>query len=329
MVELTDYLYEGHTVPQILHLYSKDLRDDALEKGNLVDLAHANFLDGIMSLLTHNDFLTVQSQKIREFYKYMASRYPFLSFSFKGRIKSLIRAEEKFNGYILEAVYDQYRADGTVPPASILNGRIKNFRDLIAYRIVISMPKCHLKAGEDREDVELKYLYEIANALPVFLEERGFTAELAGISQPNHSPRLAEAVAPYYRDYIANQKNYGYRSLHVTFFDNSARCDTEIQLRTKEMDDDAEIGEANHSNYKKHQEYQRARREAVPEGACPFFDDAFLRIGHLQELDLSKVDVDMFTAVSNYIMNDECGLYRGRLILPYEHLSGYQNDLID
>ena len=46
-----------------------------------------------------------RSQKIREFYKYMAHEYPFLAFTFKGRIKSLIRAEEKFNGYVVEYIY--------------------------------------------------------------------------------------------------------------------------------------------------------------------------------------------------------------------------------
>ena len=30
-----------------------------------------------------------------------------------------------------------------------------------------------------------------------------------------------------------------------------------------------------------------------------------------------------------HLINDGCGLYRGRLILPYEHLSRFQNDLID
>ena len=54
------------------------------------------FLIQIQELLEHNDFLTAQSQRIREFYKYMAGEYPFLAFTFKGRIKSLIRAEEKF-----------------------------------------------------------------------------------------------------------------------------------------------------------------------------------------------------------------------------------------
>ena len=49
----------------------------------------------------------------------------------------------------------------------------------------------------------------------------------------------------------------------------------------------------------------------------------------LQDLDLSGVDVNMFTAVNNSLMNDGCGLFRGRLILPYEHLSKFQNDMID
>ena len=60
-----------------------------------------------------------------------------------------------------------------------------------------------------------------------------------------------------------------------------------------------------------------------------YFDEAYERCRRLQELELSGVDVDMFTAVSNSLMNDGCGLYRGRLILPYEHLSRFQNDLID
>ena len=77
----------------------------------------------------------------------------------------------------------------------------------------------------------------------------------------------------------------------------------EVQLRTKSMDDVAEIGPANHLAY------ERGMR--------------------LQKLELSKLDVNMFAAVNNSLINDGCGLYRGRLILPYEHLSRFQNDLID
>lgn len=40
--------------------------------------------------------MIIYIQEIREFYKYMAQEYSYLSFTFKGRIKSLIRAEGKF-----------------------------------------------------------------------------------------------------------------------------------------------------------------------------------------------------------------------------------------
>lgn len=329
MIALTDYLYSGDTVLKILQKYIADLREDAKKTHNEIDLVHCNFLLQIEELLEHNDFLTAQSQKIREFYKYMVAEYPYLSFTFKGRIKSLIRAEEKFNGYIVEYIYDHYMKNGTYPSEADLKKRLNCFRDLIAYRIVVSMPRCHLEHMEDRETEEIRHLYEIANVLPRFLEERGFTAEPAGGVKESTSELLSEAAHPYYRDYITNASPNGYRSLHITFFDNIARCYMEMQLRTKEMDDIAEIGPANHLGYEKKQEYERARRDAIPEGACIYFDEAYERGMKLQQLELSKLDVNMFAAVDNSLINDGCGLYRGRLILPYEHLSRFQNDLID
>ena len=329
MIALTDYLYSGDTVLKILQKYIADLREDAKNTHNEIDLVHCNFLLQIEELLEHNDFLTAQSQKIREFYKYMVAQYPYLSFTFKGRIKSLIRAEEKFNGYIVEYIYDYYMKNGAFPTEAELKSRLNCFRDLIAYRIVVSMPRCHLERIEDRETEEIRHLYEIANVLPEFLEERGFTAEPAGSVKKSTSGLLSEAACPYYRDYISNANPNGYRSLHITFFDNIARCYMEMQLRTKEMDDIAEIGSANHLGYEKKQEYERARRDAVPEGACIYFDEAYERGMKLQQLELSKLDVNMFAAMDNSLINDGCGLYRGRLILPYEHLSRFQNDLID
>ena len=329
MITLNDYLYSGDTVLKILQRYTEDLRKDAKKNRNEIDLIHCNFLIQIEELLEHNDFLTAQSQKIREFYKYMTQEYPFLAFTVKGRIKSLIRAEEKFNGYIVEYIYDYYSKHGTYPPIADLKNKLSCFRDLIAYRIVISLPKCHLKAGEDRENAELKYLYDIANKLPGFLEERGFTAEPANGVKESHSELMDEAAKPYYRDYISEKKDSDYQSLHITFYDNSSRSFLEVQIRTKDMDDVAEIGAANHLGYEKKQESERARRDAIPKGECRYFDDAYERGIRLLNLDLSKLDVNMFAAVNNSLINDRCGLYRGRLILPYEHLSRFQNDLID
>ena len=329
MITLNDYLYSGDTVLKVLLKYTEDLRESAKQTKNQVDLAHCNFLIQITELLEHNDFLSSQSQRIRELYKYMAKEYPYLAFTFKGRIKSLIRAEEKFNGYIVEYIYDYYKSTGKYPSVTELKNQLNCFRDLIAYRLVISMPQCHIKEGEDRREKELEILYEIANMIPEFLEERGFTAEISSRPDDRFSPMMKESVQPYYRDYIMNKRPLGYESLHITLYDNFARCYTEVQLRTKDMDDHAEIGPANHLGYEKRQETERRRRDEIPVGECIYFDEAYERGMMLQQLDLSKLNVNMFAAMDNYLINDGCGLYRGRQILPFEHLSRFQNDLID
>ena len=328
MITLNDYLYSGDTVLKILLRYSADLKQEALETSNSIDLAHSNFLIQIIELLEHTDFLISQSQRIKEFYLYMTGKYPYLAFTFKGRIKSLIRAEEKFNGYILEYIYDYYKKNGSYPTEAEIKNNLNYFRDLIAYRIVISLPMCHVTDDVSREEQELKLLYEIADSLPGFLEERGFTPELSGYSDEYISDRLSDAVRPYYRDYISTPRSKGYKSLHITLYDNHARCYTEVQLRTKDMDDLAEIGDANHFGYEKSQEENRAKRDIIPEGECSFFDEAYERLIKLQELQLSEVDVNMFKALNNQLINDGCGLFRGRQILPFEHLSRFQDDTV-
>ena len=141
MITLNDYLYSGDTIFRVLQNYITDLREDARKTKNEIDLIHCNFLIQIRELLEHNEFLTTQSQQIREFYKYMTKEYPYLAFTVKGRIKSLIRAEEKFNGYIVKYISDYYEEYGKYPTTAELKSSLSCFRDLIAYRIVISMPK--------------------------------------------------------------------------------------------------------------------------------------------------------------------------------------------
>lgn len=324
-----DYLYSGDTVLKILQRYYVDLKEDAKHTKNIMDMIHCNFLLQQLELLQHNDFLTSQSQRLREFYKYMSVEYPFLAFTFKGRIKSIIRAEQKFNGNIVEYVYDYYGKNGKFPGECEVKQKMGAIRDLIAYRIVISMPACHLDKGEDRDEIEREYVYKIANELPGFLEQNGFSAEIYGIPGCEPSDMIEEQLRPYYRDYIKNPSPYGYKSLHITFYDNQSRSYLEVQIRTKQMDDYAEIGPAHHLGYEKRQDKERSRRDKIPAGECLYFDEAYERGMRLQELDLSKVDVNMFGAVNNQLVNDGCGLYRGRLILPFEHLSRFQNDIID
>lgn len=82
-------------------------------------------------------------------------------------------------------------------------------------------------------------------------------------------------------------------------------------------------------NTKNAREKERIQRDTIPKGECIYFDEAYERGMKLLNLDLTKIDVNMFTAMSKSLINDGCGLYHGRLILPYEHLSRFQNDLID
>ena len=245
MITLNDYLYSGDTLLRILKKYIRDLRTEAKEKHNEIDLVHCNFLIQIQELLEHNDFLTAQSQKIREFYKYMAGEYPFLAFTFKGRIKSLIRAEEKFNGYVVEFIYDYYKEYGEYPSVSQIKERLSCFRDFIAYRIVIAMPRCHLKKVVRMSE---KKSFVIFMRSPIYFRDFWKKEDLPQ-SRPEEcrkstSPLLSREAKPYYRDYICNNSEDDYQSLHITFYDNSSRSYMEVQLRTKDMDDVAEIGSA-------------------------------------------------------------------------------------
>lgn len=327
MIALNDYLYNGDTVIKILHNYTGDLRNEAKKTGNQIDLAHSNFLLQISELLEHNDFLTSQSQRIREFYKYMTDTYPEIAFTFKGRIKSLIRAEAKFNGQVVSYIYEYHKTTGEYPSAIQIKERLSAMKDLIAYRIIISMPKCHMRNEEERRKKEIMYLYDIANKLPGFLEERGFDPQPARMTTgEGESIFLDEEVRPYYKDYIKETGETGYQSLHITFFDNISRSYIEVQLRTYDMDSYAEIGPANHMGYEQRQNAERTRRDEIPVGECVYFDDAYERVIKLQQLKLNELDVNMFAAADNSLINDACGLFRGRLILPYEHLSKFQND---
>ena len=98
MITLNDYLYSGDTIFRILQKYTTDLRKDAKKHRNEIDMMHCNFL----------------------------------AVTFKGRIKSLIRAEQKFNSYVVEYIYHYYEEHGTYPSASQLKTRLSCFRDLIA-----------------------------------------------------------------------------------------------------------------------------------------------------------------------------------------------------
>ncbi|MFU7501303.1 MAG: hypothetical protein ACJBCI_06595 [Candidatus Tisiphia sp.] len=56
------------------------------------------------------------------------------------------------------------------------------------------------------------------------------------------------------KDYIADPKDNGYRSLHLVVIADIYDRNIEIQIRTRRMHNIAEFGIANHEEYKKTQE---------------------------------------------------------------------------
>ena len=83
----------------------------------------------------------------------------------------------------MEYIYDYYVKNGTYPSVSEIKERLNCFRNLIAYRIVISMQRCNLEKLEDREQEELKNLYEIEE----LIKDEWFdiiTDKLLGRSKP-------------------------------------------------------------------------------------------------------------------------------------------------
>ena len=67
---------------------------------------------------------------------------------------------------------------------------------------------------------------------------------------------IYKVIPRKYRDYIDKPKTNGYRSLHTFILLGSYGLSVEIQIRTREMHNIAENGEAAHSRYKQNQEQQ-------------------------------------------------------------------------
>lgn len=57
-----------------------------------------------------------------------------------------------------------------------------------------------------------------------------------------------------FKDYICHPKENHYQSLHTTIITKPYNRKIEIQIRSKEMHDIAEVGDANHNNYKQNKE---------------------------------------------------------------------------
>ena len=326
MLDITQYFEKGYVAPDIIKFFEKDLRE---QSQNVIDIAHSNLLLRYSTYLASNDFLDSVSDDMTKFRNQIVDKYSDITLTICGRIKSIVRLEEKFNGYIIEFCSSYYHKYGSFPSEEDMSKYLQRFRDLIAYRIIISVPETCLK-GRDKDKVEIDYLYKIANSLPLFFTRRGYSIENApsvvGVSTTHKRSKLLQENRRYYKDYVVQPKENGYQSLHIALIDNHSHfANIEIQLRTFEMDCFAELDEnVNHSAYESTQNDTRTKSR-LPFGICSYYDEAVQRYSRLYNYDLTKAKIDHFKAVrlpnGTVIYNDHAGVKFARVIDPREYLA--------
>ncbi|MGC8944449.1 MAG: RelA/SpoT family protein [Minisyncoccia bacterium] len=110
-----------------------------------------------------------------------------------------------------------------------------------------------------KEEMDIKRVYDLVAMRLIMRSVSDCYAALGVI----HS--LWKPVPQRFKDYIALPKPNGYQSLHTTVFAEDGRI-VEIQIRTKEMDEEAEWGIASHWFYEqiKNTKTYKKRKNYVP-----------------------------------------------------------------
>ena len=335
IIDITQYFQLGLSTPDIILQYEHDLRSN---HQNMVDIEHANELKKYSMYLTSNEFLNYINADMEKFVNEIAWKYPRVTFILKGRIKSMVRFEEKFLGYVIDSCNTFYKNRKRVPTDEETANYLQRYKDIVAYRVVVSIPRKNLKPGEDKTEEEIKILYDIANSLPLFFRIQGYEIEKASkmVNQSSKPDKkmlrftsgLTDNNRSFFKDYIMYKKRNGYQSLHATIVATGHPGEVEIQLRTFDMDVLSETDEnVNHLQYEKEQEKNRTADSGIPAGLCDFYDEARGRYNRLHYYDFTQADINLFKAkkiksegVEKLVVVDHDGVLYARQIDPREFL---------
>lgn len=236
---LSDALYKGHSVPEILTIYENMLK----ETGNLTDMQHSTFINQYKNIVIDKRFLATLRKHFNNLYKLIEKEFPNTLFHLEGRRKSLLSTEKKIIKLLDE------------------NKSLDTLRDLIAFRLIIFDDKSTRK-------VAVNQCYSIMQKIIEYGIEHGFmlceanpVEETKGFDNEKHKlyiPKTSGIPKQYQvgvKDYIMQPKENGYQSLHAVFRLATGHC-FEIQIRTLSMHAHAESGSASHEHYKNN-EYKR------------------------------------------------------------------------
>lgn len=320
---LDRYIIKGLDVSQILEEYIIDLRNYGKTTGNSVELMHASFLETYVGILSSKSFIFEVEEDIKGFLKRWATiNTNGFSYVLCGRIKSLFRLEEKWNGYVQEAVASYEKRSAKFKASHSIQSFIKQYmqryRDMVAFRIIVSS-----KARS--KEAELEDLASIANRVPDYFSSQalatvdgqvgGYTllpaSKLVDVtaSSPALSSFIKKDYRVYYKDYISRPKCNGYQSLHIAMVYEKYNRPIELQMLSFPM-------LCHNEDHAKYETEQSEKRLAL-NSQNPLFSDAHERIIRQENIDLSTLNVRMFKAdEKGKVIEDFAGLIKPYTLTP-------------
>lgn len=233
---LPEYVYSGSSVLDLLRRYIAVLeaQQPQTERTRLHIAAHRRY----MRFLQDENLLNSFTYDVNALSSTLSETFPFLGFKITMRLKSFTSTEVKTVKYLNE---------GKNP--------VERMGDYVAFRIIIEQ--------DDMDPYDLMlYCYQIDAHLVNFFKSLGYSFRPADSISKQINPDsniLDSIVIPMEndvpeddgckKDYIRHFKANGYQSLHRTFV-NPVGLPFEVQIRTKQMDEFATEGYADHGLYK-------------------------------------------------------------------------------
>ena len=201
-----------HNMSTIEHLSESKRKRIALEtKEVYAPLAHRLGMNNVKTQMEDLVFKTLSPEK-----------YGFV----RKKVNNTRKDREKFIEKFITPIYKELK-DFDIN-ADIF-GRAKHYSSIIG-----KMEKRNKKFEE---------IYDLF-AIRIIVDKVDECYAALGVIHQNYNP-----FQERFKDYIARPKRNGYQSIHTTVFDLDGRL-IEVQIRTSEMDQTAEIGVAAHWKYK-------------------------------------------------------------------------------
>lgn len=206
-------IYSGNDLPEVLDIFISLLLE---QKDEMCQTIVSEFIR-YKKVVQNRRFFRILRSQINGLYDLLMQFLPKnMSFTIVCRRKGLESTVKK--------VVLSYLEDSSI-----------DLSDLLAFRVIDD--------SLDSEEVLTKYCYSIKTICIDYFIKKKFCTLCTPCKQVGSDPLS--------KDYIEEPKENGYQSIHLAFKSKAPSNETfEVQIRTIQMHEDAEVGKASHTEYK-------------------------------------------------------------------------------